>query len=58
MHHIEVRDATLRTYLLSHDIAPSRVKANGYGESQPVAPNTTPEGRQENRRTEVRILEN
>ncbi len=53
----EERAARVRNYLISNGIAPDRVKASGYGESQPVAPNTSPEGRQENRRTEVRILE-
>lgn len=53
----EERAARVRNYLISNGIAPDRVKANGYGENQPVAPNTSPEGRQKNRRTEVRILE-
>lgn len=33
-----------------HGIAPRRVEAKGYGESQPVADNATREGRAENRR--------
>jgi type VI secretion system protein ImpK len=32
---------------------PERVKAEGKGESNPVAANATPEGRQQNRRTEI-----
>ena len=34
----------------THGIAPSRLKAVGFGESDPVASNDTAEGRAENRR--------
>ncbi|MFE8070027.1 OmpA family protein [Marinobacteraceae bacterium S3BR75-40.1] len=37
------------------DIAPKRVSATGYGESEPVASNDTAAGRAENRRVEARI---
>lgn len=50
------RANTIRTYLLAKGIAAGRVTAKGYGASQPVADNATAEGRQLNRRTEVRIL--
>lgn len=52
----EARAETVRNYLISEGISPDRVIAKGYGESQPIAVNSTPEGRQENRRTEVRII--
>lgn len=52
----EARATTVRNYLISKGIAAKRVQAKGYGESQPIAPNSTAEGRQKNRRTEVRIL--
>lgn len=52
----ENRAKAVRQYLLSKGIAPNRVKAKGYGETEPVAKNDTPEGRAKNRRTEVRIL--
>lgn len=51
------------SYLTGRGIAADRLKAKGYGESKPVAPNThpdgsdNPEGRAENRRTEFKILE-
>lgn len=53
----EARARTVRNYLISKGISPERIIAKGYGESQPIAPNTSAEGRQRNRRTEVRIEE-
>ncbi len=46
-------DSVLR-YLLTNfpELDPSRFTAKGYGKSQPLAANTFPEGRQENRRVE------
>lgn len=35
---------------------PERVKAEGRGEINPVAPNTTPENRARNRRVEITLL--
>ncbi len=42
-------------YLVAKGIDPSRLSSRGFGESQPIAPNDTPEGRQLNRRTEFMI---
>ena len=42
--------------MIKNGIDPSRIKANGFGESRPIATNNTPEGRQTNRRTEVHII--
>ncbi len=47
---------SVRTYLIEKGIGEKRLLAVGYGEKQPVAPNATPEGRQLNRRVEVKIL--
>ncbi|GAA5079230.1 OmpA family protein [Roseibacterium beibuensis] len=41
--------------LLEEGVAPARVRSYGRGESEPVASNLTPEGRQQNRRVEVII---
>lgn len=41
--------------LLEQGVSPARVRAFGRGESEPVASNLTPEGRQQNRRVEVII---
>jgi outer membrane protein OmpA-like peptidoglycan-associated protein len=51
----EARANTVRNYLISKGISPDRIIAKGYGESQPIAPNSSDEGRQRNRRTEVRV---
>ncbi len=53
----EARANTVMAYLLTKGIDPSRVTAKGYGFSVPVASNSTAEGRAQNRRTEVKILE-
>jgi outer membrane protein OmpA-like peptidoglycan-associated protein len=52
----EDRANSVRQYLISKGIAAPRVSAMGYGNSQPVADNSTEDGRQKNRRTEVRII--
>lgn len=51
------RANTVRAYLLTKGIDPSRVTAKGYGMTMPVASNATAEGKAQNRRTEVKILE-
>lgn len=52
----EDRAGAVRDYLVKNGIAAARVSAKGYGETQPVADNETAEGKQQNRRTEVRII--
>jgi len=51
------RSASAMQYLISRGINPSRLTSRGYGESQPIAPNTTVEGMSQNRRTEFVILQ-
>jgi OOP family OmpA-OmpF porin len=38
-------------------LSAARFETTGFGETRPIADNATPEGRQENRRTEFRVLE-
>lgn len=52
----EGRAKTVRDYLIKKGIDKNRVTAVGYGETQPVADNGSEEGREKNRRTEVRII--
>ncbi|HAL83800.1 MAG TPA: hypothetical protein DCO83_17460 [Mucilaginibacter sp.] len=52
----ENRAKSVYQYLISNKIDASRLVFKGYGETQPVAPNTTDEGRQKNRRTEFKII--
>lgn len=52
----ERRAASVRQYLIQHGIDGSRLEARGYGESQPVATNDTKEGRAQNRRVMMRVL--
>ncbi len=44
------------SYLVSKNIAASRLTAKGYGETKPLAGNNDEEGRAMNRRTEMKIL--
>jgi outer membrane protein OmpA-like peptidoglycan-associated protein len=50
------RADAVRDYLVSKGIDRARIESVGYGDSRPAAPNTTPEGRQKNRRIEAREL--
>ncbi|UNU73253.1 OmpA family protein [Moraxella nasovis] len=52
----ERRAASVRTALITnHGIVPNRISAQGYGETRPVADNSTEEGRTQNRRVMVVI---
>lgn len=50
------RANAVRDYLIAGGISASRIRAEGFGESQPVASNETAEGRAQNRRVELRVL--
>jgi outer membrane protein OmpA-like peptidoglycan-associated protein len=49
----ELRAQAVRDYFVQQGIPSSSVEAHGYGKTQPIASNDTPEGRQQNRRVEL-----
>ncbi len=52
------RAQTVANYIASLGISPTRFTIMGYGESQPLMTNDTPEGRAANRRVEIGIMAN
>jgi OOP family OmpA-OmpF porin len=51
----KARAEAVRDYLVAGGIDAGRLTANGYGETEHVAPNDTPAGRAQNRRVTLRI---
>ncbi|MDT0687886.1 OmpA family protein [Autumnicola psychrophila] len=51
------RAESVREALVERGISSSRLTSEGYGESQPIATNSTSAGRQENRRVEISLDE-
>lgn len=49
----EKRAAAVKAYLVSQGIEASRLESQGFGQTKPAVPNTTAEGRQQNRRVEL-----
>lgn len=49
------RAETVMNYLISQGVKPDLLSAHGYGESDPMAPNTTAQGRAQNRRVEITL---
>lgn len=50
------RAASVVRYLVAQGVDEARLQSDGFGESQPIAPNTTKAGREQNRRVEMKIL--
>jgi outer membrane protein OmpA-like peptidoglycan-associated protein len=50
----ERRAKSVADYLMSRNISAGRLQWKGYGESKPIADNTTAEGRAQNRRVMLR----
>ncbi len=51
----ELRAAAVRDWLIEHGYPDERLTARGYGETEPVADNSTTDGRAQNRRVELRV---
>ena len=51
----EHRGESVRDYLTQQGMAAASVTTKGFGKTQPVASNDTPQGRQQNRRVELVI---
>jgi OmpA-OmpF porin, OOP family len=50
------RAEAVANYLISNGITAARIAFKGYGESQPIAPNTSAVGRLQNRRVECKVI--
>jgi outer membrane protein OmpA-like peptidoglycan-associated protein len=50
------RADAVRKYLVQRGVEPEQIDARGYGESQPIADNSTAEGREANQRIEFRVI--
>lgn len=49
----DARAAAVKTWLVGHGVAASRVTSRGYGDTRPLVPNTTDANRFKNRRVEL-----
>ncbi len=50
------RANSVRSYLAGSGVAPDRMQAVGYGETRPIADNSTDYGRAQNRRVEITLI--
>lgn len=53
----QARANNIRSILIAKGVAPKSITIKSYGERKPKATNDTPQGRYENRRVEIRILD-
>jgi len=51
----ERRAASAKDYVVKKGVDGSRISAQGFGESKPIADNKTKEGRAKNRRVEIKV---
>lgn len=50
------RTLAVKNYIVKKGIEPERIRTEWFGQTKPIAPNETPEGRQQNRRVEMNIV--
>jgi len=53
----EKRANSVRDYLIAQGVAANRMEVKGYGETQPIADNSTRDGRAKNRRVELKVID-
>jgi len=53
----EQRAKSVYNYLISKGVNPEQLAYKGYGEAKPIGDNGTPDGRKQNRRTELKVVE-
>ena len=53
----DARAKSVASYLVAHGVAKDNLSSKGFGKSMPIADNNTDEGREQNRRVEMKILE-
>jgi K(+)-stimulated pyrophosphate-energized sodium pump len=51
----QARAEAVKAYLVANGIEAGKITAKGYGSENPKVSNDTPEGRAQNRRTEVKL---
>lgn len=54
----QLRAQSVTSYLTSKGVDSNRIKSVGFGESMPIASNDNAEGREKNRRVEIKIIPN
>ena len=54
----KARAQSVSLYLATVDVKPARFSIAGYGETQPIIMNDSPEGRQKNRRVDIAVIAN
>jgi outer membrane protein OmpA-like peptidoglycan-associated protein len=47
----------VKKYMVENGVEEGRLSTAGFGETQPIAPNDTRDGRDRNRRVEMKVLE-
>jgi outer membrane protein OmpA-like peptidoglycan-associated protein len=50
------RADAVKYYLIAHNVPPARMESVGFGDTRPISGNTTDEGKQDNRRVEIRVV--
>lgn len=50
------RSDAVKAYLISKGVDATKIASTEFGDTQPIAPNTTKDGRQKNRRVEVKLI--